>query len=439
MTKPRLTAALVLSALATWQAAACSPGTDTSGLNGGLGSSGAGNNGAGAGMGAAAAAGAAGAGSTSGAGSTGFGGGVIDLGTGASNNPNKQDASCGAVTAAPEQIIVYKDATVTDTTYTYSPVALFIMQDRTGTMVTGFPSGSPNSWPNSIAALQAFTSDPASAGLDVGLGYFPPTSNAPDAQCMGCATPVVPIQGIKTAGPAIISSMNANTPNPLNFTPLQCGLQGMIDACATYMKTSAGEKCVAVFVTDGNTTDPAPAGCDTNTTNLLKIVSDGRAAGVETFAIGMVPGALTFLNQVAQAGGTNAAIDVSAGTSAFINALNTIRGKVANQTSHQVVTQQVISTPLQCQWKIPLPPDGQTFDPNRVNLQFTPAGGTASQFLFAPDLASCGTTPNTWYFDDPTKPTQVLLCPATCDAVKASAGARIDLQFGCERKNVVPA
>jgi hypothetical protein len=358
-------------------------------------------------------------GGTPGGGNTGAGGG------------------CPEVIQKPEQILTYKDATVTDTIVTFAPVALFVMQDRSGSMITGFPAGSPNSWPNSIAAMQAFTTDPASAGLDVGLGYFPPTSNAPDSSCMGCATPVVPIQAIGQAGPAIISSMNSNAPNPLNFTPLQCGLQGMIDACKTYMQQSSGEKCVAVFVTDGNTTDPAYLGCDTNTTDLLKIVSDGKAAGVETFAIGMVPTALTFLNQVAQAGGTNTAIDVSGGSAAFITALNGIRDKVTLKTSHQVTTTTTISTPLPCEWTIPAPTDGTTFNKNQVNVRFTPQGGQATDFGYT-DQASCANVQNGWYYDDPNNPTKVLLCDNTCTMVKAATGAEVDVGFGCDQKKAIP-
>src|SRR5690349_7479370 len=49
------------------------------------------------------------------------------------------DSSCGAIAESPEQITVYKEASVTDTTYTYTPVALFVMVDRSGSMITGFP------------------------------------------------------------------------------------------------------------------------------------------------------------------------------------------------------------------------------------------------------------------------------------------------------------
>jgi len=181
--------------------------------------------------------------------STGGFGNIGNFG-GSSGTSTVGPDGCAAVSQKPEIIT------------SYSAIALFIMQDFTGTMVSGFPSGSPNSWPNSVSALTGFVNDPASQGLDVGLGFFPPTSGAPDAACGGCV-PVVQIGPIAQTGPPIINAMNSNTPQALYFTPLQCGLQGMISACQAFMQQT-GERCVAVFVTDGNTTDPPPlnATCD---------------------------------------------------------------------------------------------------------------------------------------------------------------------------------
>src|SRR5437762_1590521 len=70
------------------------------------------------------------------------------------------DSSCGAIAESPEQITVYKEASVTDTTYTYTPVALFIMVDRSGSMITGFPPpADAHSWQNSTDAITAFVKD----------------------------------------------------------------------------------------------------------------------------------------------------------------------------------------------------------------------------------------------------------------------------------------
>jgi hypothetical protein len=35
-----------------------------------------------------------------------------------------------------------------------------------------------------------------------------------------------------------------------------------------------------------------------------------------------------------------------------------------------------------------------------------------------------------WYYDDPAKPTTVVLCPKACESV--AAGGSVDIAFGCK-------
>jgi hypothetical protein len=333
-------------------------------------------------------------------------------------------AGCGVKTK-PEEILTYHDASVTDTITTYSPVALYIMQDRSGSMVTGFPEGSAQSWANSTAAISGFVGDPATQTLDVGLGFFPPVSNNQGA-CDGsdCGQPVVEIAPVSKNGPALTAAYNNSTPQPLNFTPTECALRGAINHCLQWQSTS-NEQCVVILVTDGN-----PTTCDTTTSDLVAIVTDGKTKGVTTFALGLPGSTIAFLNQLAQAGGTTAAIDVSGGTSAFIAALNAIRQKVSKTSVSHHTTQTVVSAPLPCEWNIPPPPMGQQFDKNKVNMTFTPKGGAAQNFGYVA-VADCPRATNGWYYDDPNNPKKVFACPTTCDALKASTGAEIDVSFGC--------
>jgi hypothetical protein len=321
------------------------------------------------------------------------------------------DAGCPALRQKPEQVTTYK------------PVALFIMQDRTGSMVSGFPSGCACSWGNSTAALTAFVNDPDSAGLDVGLSFFGGTDKT---VCDGsdCGMAVVPIEPIAMAGPPITSAMNSNAPNPANITPLECGLRGMIDACLVYSSQSPiGERCVAVLVTDGNTTDPTP--CDANVADLVQIVADGQSKGVNTYTLGLQGSDPNFLDQIAQAGGTMAHIDASGGVQAFVSALNSIRKMVS------------ISTPLPCTWKVPAVPQGSTFEPNKVNVQFVPPGAAPRVFGHVNSQADCANAMgDAWYYDnatDPSKATEVIACQSACDGTLHSSGTgEVDVLFGCD-------
>jgi hypothetical protein len=351
---------LVMIGSTTLRLAACSPSGGSAGLGLGSGAQSGGGNGSGAGSN-----GGGGDTSASGGGDFSFG---ATTSSGGGSTQGGPDASCFGTAQAPERIFV--DATVTDTITTYSPVALFIMLDRSGSMITGFPTGSAQSWGNVTNALTSFVTNPASAGLDVGLGLFPPLGGTGKCDGTDCQVPAVDIGPIAKTGPQILSVMQNNGPFPTNGTPTECALRGMTAECEAYSK-QASEPCVAVFITDGT-----PDLCDGNTTNLATIVATGLTNGVKTFTLEL-PGVTdpNFLTQLAQAGGTNQSIDVTAGSSAIINALNTVRQKVTTeQTTH---VKKVISRPLDCQWKIPPAPTGQTFDESKINVVFTPAGGAA--------------------------------------------------------------
>lgn len=436
MANPKFHFLLVVGAFTGSTYAACSP---SGGDEPAFGSQGAGSTGGQSSGGANAGAATAGSnGASSGFANSGFGNGGLMFSSDGGVSSNVTDASCRAVTQEPEQIVVYHDATVTDTITTYSPVALFIMQDRSGSMVTGFPPpASPDSWNNSAAAISAFVNDPLSAGIEVGLGTFPYGPNN-TAACDGsdCGTPVVPIAPLPQNASAMVSAMQAQAPSsPVALTPTECALRGMINQCAQFMQQSTtGEQCVAILITDGT-----PTQCDGDHANLTQIVADGyNDDGVITFTLGLPGADLAFLDQLAAAGGTTASIDVTQGTQVFIDALNSIRDSVSTTTSMQVTTQEVISTPLDCQWGVPAPPEGQVFNPEKVNLQFTPSGGAPQNFGYVASEADCGGATDAWYFDDPTSPTQVFVCPQTCEVVKNSAGASVNIQLGCDRIEKVP-
>jgi hypothetical protein len=343
---------------------------------------------------------------------------------------------CNAITQTPETVVVYHDASVTDTITTFKPVALFIMQDRSSSMVTGMPApASAQSWDNSTNAITAFVNDPQTQGIDVGLGTFPSgPNNTYDCNTgSDCGTPVVPIAPLPGNGAAMIQAMQAQKPTngfPPAFTPTECALRGMINTCLQYMAQSPiGEQCVAILVTDGT-----PTQCNQDQAALQQIVADGHAKGVTTFTLGLPGADLNALNALANAGGTNAAIDVSGGSQAFINGLNNIRQAVAVTTTTQITTSTVVSTPLPCQWKIPPVQAPQVFDPKKVNVEFTPPGAPVQQFGHVGSVGECGQVKgDAWYYDNNTAPTQVLVCPQTCNGtLKNSAGAQVQVLLGCD-------
>lgn len=85
-----------------------------------------------------------------------------------------------------------------------------------------------------------------------------------------------------------------------------------------------------------------------------------------------------------------------------------------------------------------LVPDSKTaaIDYNTVNVNFT-EGATSSAFFYVGDAGSCSLEPNAgWYYDDPTTPTKVILCPQTCSRVVKVEDGRIDIAYGCKQRAV---
>jgi hypothetical protein len=256
-------------------------------------------------------------------------------------------------------------------------------------------------------------------------------NNTPDcAAGTDCGAPIVQIASLPGNAAAMVNGLTQA--NPQNFfgvltTPTECGLRGMLSECINY-KAQASEDCVAILVTDG-----APSSCDINATNLINIIADGKTKGILTFTLGLPGSNQAFLDQLAQAGGTNASIPISS-QQAFLQALTGIRGKVSHQETTHTTTP--VYAPSPCSWEIPPPKDGKDFDRNKVNLELTPLNGTPSSFIRFDNETACGAANNGWHYDidakDLTKdPKQVILCPATCNQVKASSGASVDIAFGC--------
>jgi hypothetical protein len=157
---------------------------------------------------------------------------------------------------------------------------------------------------------------------------------------------------------------------------------------------------------------------------------------IQTFVVGI--GNITNLNQIAQAGGTNQALIVDPANAGqqFLDAMNQIRGSVTQTVTHTVT--HTTTVPLECEWVMPAPGNGQQQDPNQVNVNFT-TGGVAQPLGMVPGEADCATHQNGWYYDDPAAPTKLIACPDACDTIKAATDARIDIIVGCETTIAPPA
>lgn len=98
----------------------------------------------------------------------------------------------------------------------------------------------------------------------------------------------------------------------------------------------------------------------------------------------------------------------------------------------------VAAAELPCQWDIPDPPEGESLDPDRVNVEFTDGDGNTSDIYKVDDEESCDPTQGGWYYDDNQSPETIILCPASCDEVSSDPSGHIDILFGCATKPMPP-
>jgi hypothetical protein len=90
------------------------------------------------------------------------------------------------------------------------------------------------------------------------------------------------------------------------------------------------------------------------------------------------------------------------------------------------------SSKLSCTLGLPTPSQG-TLDPKLVNVSVVTSSGVSTLSKVA-SAVDCGQQGG-WYYDDDQNPTELSLCPASCDqAQQAGATGDVDIQvlFGCE-------
>jgi hypothetical protein len=326
------------------------------------------------------------------------------------------------------------------------PSVFYLMLDSSGSMVSdpftlaglveavldlfGLGQQPPRltKWDYALDGLQTFLSDPVSTGLQLGLGYFPDGGLCDGT---GYDVPSVALGVLPEQTPALEASLAAR--QPAGNTPLEGALRGATNYCLGFNAEHPEASCVAVLITDG-----AADQCDARSAeDLAAIAADARAGGVLTYAAGMQGADFAVLDAIGAAGGADCdpdqpgfACDLTANRQAFVAALESIR----DRTRTQIRIEQHVETERQilpCEWQIPPPPAGASFDSARVNVRLSLASRTLDALPNVPAASGCAAAGG-WYYDDPAAPQHILACPATCDSLRAEPAARVDLLFGCK-------
>lgn len=97
-----------------------------------------------------------------------------------------------------------------------------------------------------------------------------------------------------------------------------------------------------------------------------------------------------------------------------------------------------IASSVACELTIPPPPAGETLDPKKVNVSYTPGTPPGPpEDILLDDSKPCDAGANGWQYN--ADKTKVLLCGDACTKVKADLGAKVNVQFGCETKVKPPS
>jgi len=314
-----------------------------------------------------------------------------------------------------------------------SPLDIFFMLDRTGSMGTDCAYVAGNSPPTNSKACYAtyaladyVTEVSASADIRLALDDM---SHANDCTGAEHDDPEVPMTQLPVAAnSALVQDISNENFSGGYGTQIEGALRGIASFTSNPSNLTAGREMIGVLLTDGDAN-----GCDENTTNLAKILSDHRTAtGRRTFIIGMTGATESTLETLAIAGGADPHMDFCGSLTppCHFFSVGNGDGDVIAQAL-QAIAQQATEIPCEIDVTNLSVPDGEVLDYSKVNVTFTD-GSDVTTIGQVADAGSCPTDAAAWYYDNPSLPTSIQLCEAACTAVgNAGDGANLNVVAGC--------
>lgn len=303
------------------------------------------------------------------------------------------------------------------------PVYLVFLLDESGSMGDGEHGNRAEKWDPVTSAMKAFFADPASAGITASLTLFPldktpsgPANSRISADCdpKVYEPPVVKPTALPDTKVFADAITKVEPPNEYG-TPTLPALTGTITYAESLLAEDDSRQVAIVLVTDGD-----PVSCSGNTIQATAAAASRVADRIPTYVIG-VGESLTSLNAIAKGGGTDKAFIVSLTDpektrTELLDAIELIRGEA-----------------ISCELDIPSPPTGKKLDPDKVNVHFS----GASQSDVSLKYGTACSSDVAWRYDDPAKPTKILLCDDTCAMVKADEKGSLGVEFGCVNRVTV--
>lgn len=324
-----------------------------------------------------------------GAGANGQGGG-FNLGSGGDDGSGGNENQCADLTLEPQAI----------------PVSMFITVDKSGSM------DSNNKWNDAKGAFIDFFTSPDADDLSVALRFWPDGGCDTSCNIGACAQPQIPLGPLSDPAheQSLIDIFNSKSPGGL--TPMEAALAGATQFALDWQtQAEAGGRIVVILLTDG-----IPTACNEDINAIASYAADAyQQAEILTFAVGLQGSQESQMNTIAQAGNT--------GQGYFIGSGNT-----QNDLLQALLDIQQVA--VSCSFAMPESPDPtKPIDPNQVNIDLS-SGGTTDTVPQVASASDCGPAGG-WYYDDPTDPSIIELCPVTCDEANASPDNGISVTVGC--------
>jgi len=309
---------------------------------------------------------------------------------------------------------------------------LYILLDQSGSM-TKF---SPNRWEPTVAALKSFINGGRLDGVGIGLTFFPQalgqlTSDMTDEtdKCdpVTYQTPAVPIGLLPGHAKALTYSLDAHHFTAAQAdtvehygTPTTQALTGVYRYLDQHQRRNPDHAVALLLATDGQPLicGPGHYGSANDPDSVTAAIAGAASStpSIKTYVVGIGPD-VGNLDAWASAGGTGQ-------TRAFLVQINA--------TAEQQFLATLLSIrnlALPCDYAIPTVSSGK-LDPTRINVQHTVPGSDPIRFTQVPDSASCQPNESNWYYDSPTDPSRVIMCPAAC--AELGKGGSVDIVYGCK-------
>jgi hypothetical protein len=370
-------------------------------------------------------------GSTNGTGQGGSTSSVSNGGTTSTGNGGSTSSTAGRAAACmgvPTDAAQEETCTGVEQEAERIPIDMFIMMDRSCSMnyclgssgescasVPDCTAAGGSRWQAIRAGLVDFVNKVNGKDVRAGIGFFGASISGGDDR-IDCdvtqySTPKVPIGPIATAGPAIVDAIDETQPGGL--TPTYPALKGALDYAKSWATSNPGRQTVVVLVTDGY-----PTQCQ-DPVSIAEIAKLSGAAynanpSVRTYVVGLAAG--FNLDTIAQQGGTNTAFNFDKSSVTSDNLVNTLLN--------------ITNSKIACNYEIPPPPSNMVFNPDKVQVLYTPAVGNKQQVPFLSGPGACDRNPNGgWYYDNPANPKVISVCPCSCSNFQAGT---VQIAIGCD-------